>query len=144
MDGSDEHRHGPKGEHEDGKDAGGTEALAQDGDGHGKQHIGNEEDADDQVVLVARHAQIVAEAGRLRIAQVALVEGVEEVHDGQGGHQTQVKLEAQTTLSGVVDDVGRLANVGVGGVNDGAAVVGLFRVHGRGFGVHGCACWAGM
>lgn len=48
-------------------------------DGRSEKHIRYEEDADNDVVLISRETQIICQACRFCVAQVALVKGIEQV-----------------------------------------------------------------
>lgn len=67
-------------EHHDGKRPRGVELLGQHGEWRREDDEGNEEDADNQVVLSLFEVQVLGEACCLRVAEVALVESVEEVY----------------------------------------------------------------
>lgn len=56
-----------------------AELLADHCDGRSEKHVRHEEDADNDVVLIARKSQIVRQTSRFCVAQISLVESIEQV-----------------------------------------------------------------
>ena len=72
--------------------------LQQDvGDGL-KQRIGDEEDCQSEVVLLAVHTQVLVQTGDLGVADVGAVEEGEEVKDAEPGDEGEVEFEEETLV----------------------------------------------
>lgn len=77
--GGGEKGHGAEREHEDGEDDGRAVFLSDETHEGGGEDEGDEEDHDDEVVLAILEVEIRAETRGFGVAQVALVQGIEEV-----------------------------------------------------------------
>lgn len=60
----------------------GAKLLSDHGDGRCKKHIWHKKDADNDVVLIAGKTQVICKASRFCVAQIALVESIEQVYKG--------------------------------------------------------------
>lgn len=77
--------------------------LAQDAQERGCKDIRDEEDAQYGIVLGSYQSQISLQT-RLRVAEIGLVEAVEEVHDCEERQDAEVELPDQRALGFGVDD----------------------------------------
>lgn len=99
----------PEDDHHRRQHAVGTVLLAQDGKERCRQHVWDEEDRQREIVLVcAFHAEGLLKAGGFGVAEVRLIEGIEEVHDGEGREDAKVEFPDQAALGGLVEDHWRL------------------------------------
>lgn len=103
-----------------------------------KQHVGHEKNTQHDVVLAGLEVQIHIHLVRLRVPQVALVQRVEEVHEGQHGEDADVEFERETLfvleggeVLGLALERDGVVGVGGGGVG-GCEGEGVFRVGGGG------------
>lgn len=60
----------------------GAKLLSNHCDGRREKHIWHKEDADNDVVLIAGKTQVICKASRFCVAQIALVESIEQVYKG--------------------------------------------------------------
>lgn len=82
----------------------GSVFLAQDAQERGRKDIRDEEDAQYGIVLGSYQSQISLQTRRLRVAEIGLVEAVEEVHDCEERQDAEVELPDQRALGFRVDD----------------------------------------
>lgn len=131
-------RHTPKAKHQYRQHPMRAYPLPQHRNRRRKQHVGHEKNTQHDVVLAGLKVQIHIHLVRLRVPQVALVQRVEEVHEGQHGEDADVEFERETLfvleggeVLGLALERDGVVGIGGGGVG-GCEGEGVFRVGGGG------------
>ncbi|KKA21578.1 hypothetical protein T310_4365 [Rasamsonia emersonii CBS 393.64] len=87
--------------------------------GHAKDDVGDREDGDGDIVVIALHVQRLGHARDLGVADVGAVEEGDQEQHPEDGHDAQVQLPEQLLLQGWVNWGPRAVEFGGGGVHAG-------------------------
>lgn len=60
--------------------------------------VANKQDRDARIELLHRHIEIFRDAGKLRCRQILTIEVVQDIEDGNGRHDDEVKLENRSAF----------------------------------------------